>query len=178
MARSIVRHVFGGSTGLIPHPPRDEHKIRLPGMRHGSKHLTFCCRILGQDIWFVDGERLRRLDAGFDGLALHTVANYVPKREIWIDRRIPGWAGFVAARGVLVAMLMQVRSWPQHRAERAGDAIENWLREVAVARGVNDLQAELPLIWATMIDEYMPGLDREQVDDMSRQAARQLWKYL
>lgn len=170
--------VLGGFHGLIPHPPAKVVTVRLPGLRHNTKNLKWVCRVLGQDIWFVNGDKLRTLDAGFDGVESYTTVDYIPPREIWVEPSNREWNGYRVAKAVLMSMLMHVRRWDVRRASAAGKVLEDWLRETARTGGTGSLERESYFIWTVVLNDYMPGMDREAVDDMARQAVRQLSKFL
>src|SRR5262245_43587205 len=65
-------------------------------MSTGPIHLKHLGRMDGVDVWRVDGHRIRdRVDVEFTNGHHHFSRDYIPQREIWLDRESPGsgeWA--------------------------------------------------------------------------------------
>jgi hypothetical protein len=170
--RSNPHHVFGGTRDLMPHP-LDEEPKHIVGLRAG-KALQWKCRILGFDVYIVDGSKVAAQWADFIG-GHHLAYRFIPKRDIWLDDRFKEWQGFVASHEILEALLMNVRKWGYEPAHKAANALEQQLR---AASELGRLKENLRDLWYHHLAINFPGLDRDHLDEMARQAARQLWKYL
>lgn len=174
MRNPATRIPFGGVLHGIPRPAEPRH---ITGLR-SMKHLTWCCRCLGFDIYMVDGAKVAAQWADFVGGGHHLAYKFIPKRDIWIDKRVKEWPGFLAAHELLEALLMNVRGWSYERAHAAGNQIEQALRVTSETLGGDRLQAALAPTWRYNLALYFPGLEAERLDEMAEQAARQFWKYL
>lgn len=173
-----ARHHLSGFHGHVPYTTAVEPK-RIPEFERGGRNRSFLCRVLGFDLFKVNGPLLRSYHADFLG-GHHKVYGFIPRKEIWLDKTFftKEWPGFIAAHEVLESVLMNARQWPYERAHNAANDLEQQLRATERDYGHRGLEVYQPIIWQRHLKRTLPGLEIEFIDEMAQQAARQLWNYL
>ncbi len=145
---------------------------RILGLR--GKKKVFLCRVLGYDLYKVDGVHVRSQHADFIGGGHRIVYRFVPAREIWIDGSVKEWLGHLASHELFEVLLMQLRGWKYDRAHAAANMLEQELRGVSEAQRLN--QETIRIAWFYhLTDRFPAGVG---VEDIAAVVARQLWKYV
>ena len=163
------RHILRGFNGIMPtHEP--EKILGLTGKRKIWK-----CRVVGYDLYTVDGKHIRSQWADFIGGSHHLVNQFIPKTEIWLDATVRGeWPGYLASHELLEALLMQLRGWTYDRAHTAANGLEQGLRGTAEHNSLSG--PKIAEIWGHHLRELFPKGDDVQV--VADTVARQFWRFL
>ncbi len=168
MRRCNPRYILRGFKGAIP--TREPEKI----VGFTKKTRTWVCKVVGYDIYLVDGKHVRSQWADFIGGSHHLVNRFVPKDDIWVDSSVKEWPGYLASHELLEAILMKMLGWKYERAHNAANSLEQELRGAAERKSMSG--SMIAEIWGHHLRELFPK--GEAVDIIAGTIARMLWRFL